>query len=232
MLVRLNKFFSELEQIITKPAETLGRIMKDKRWIPAITFILIIIFILSFISLPYTLDKMSDVMKNSQMSNFFEEHNLNYDSLSFIQKIFFVFPELFSVFIIIGVGAFFTYLFFGVGGAEGLYINYFSLVSAASLIDIVFPKIVDTFSSIFHLNILGYFSPAMFFGMVGEKTFLSIFISRFDYFSIWYTVVIALGISWYSKMSIKKSMIISFLYLLFKVLIFSLFTLFFAGSMQ
>jgi hypothetical protein len=232
MLERLNKFFSELEQIITKPAETLGKIMKDKKWVPAITFILIIIFILSFISLPYTLDKMSEVMKNSQMANFFEEHNLNYDSLSFIQKIFFVFPELLSVFIIIGIGAFFTYLFFGVGGAEGLYVNYFALVSAASLIDIVFPKIVDTFSSIFHLNILGYFSPAFLFGMSGQKTFLSIFISRFDYFSIWYAVAIALGIAYYAKLSVKKSMTISFIYLLFKVLIISLFTLFFAGSMQ
>lgn len=206
--------------------------MKDKRWIPFLTFVLIVIFILSFLSLPYTLDKMSEVMKNSQMSAFFEGHDLNYDTLSFIQKILFVVPELLSVFIVIGVGAFFTYLFFGVGGAEGIYINYFTLVSAASLIDLVFPRIVETFASIFHLNILGYFSPAVLLGITGQKSFISIFISRFDYFSIWYAIVIALGIAFFSKLSIKKSMSISFIYLIFKVLIISAFTFFFMGSIQ
>lgn len=230
MLEKLNIFFTELEGIITKPGKTLGKIMETKRWIPAITFILIVIFILSFISLPYTLDKMSELMQNSQMSGLFEDHNLNYESLSFIQKIFFVFPELLSVFIVIAVGAFFTYLFFGVGGAEGLYINYFALVSSASLIDIVFPKIIDAFASIFHLNILGYFSPVALFGMVGQKSFLSILISRFDYFSIWYAIVIALGIAWFAKISIKKSMIISAVYFLFKVVIFAAFSFFFMGS--
>ncbi len=230
MIERLNNFFRELEEIITKPGKTLGKIMDEKRWLSYLAFILIIIFILSFISLPYTLDKMSEIMQNSQMSDFLSNNNLNYENLSFIQKIFFVFPEIFSVFLIIGVGAFFTYLFFGTSGVDGLYINYFSIVTAASLIDIVFPKIVETFSSIFHLKILSYFSPAVLFGLNQQKSFLSIFVSRIDYFSIWYTIVVALGIACFAKISIKKSMIISSVYFVFRILVISAFSFFFHGT--
>ncbi|MEN8153925.1 MAG: hypothetical protein ABFR75_07860 [Acidobacteriota bacterium] len=224
MIEKINSYFSQLEGIITSPGPTLGGIMKSKNWVPVFIFILISILILSYVTLPYTMEQMSEVLKDSSLSEYMEEHNINLSNISFVQKLFMVVPELIFLFIIIGAGAFFTFLFFGIGGAEGIYINYFAIVTGASLIDIVFPKILESVSLIFNVKLFSLISPLILFPGSDPKSLTTILISRFDVFSIWYTIALALGIAHFSKISIKKSMTISVIYFLFKVIILSAFS--------
>ena len=226
MIEKINSLFAGLDGIIRTPGPSLGNLMGSKKWVPYFVVILVTVFILSFVTFPYAADQMSEMMQDSSLADYFQDQNFDFHSLSFGQKLFVLIPELVFIFIVIGIGAFFTYLFFGIGGAEGLYINYFSIVTGASLIDIVFPKMVETISLVFNVKLLGFMSPAVFYS--GEaKSFIHILISRFDIFSIWYTIAIALGIAFFAKIDKKKALTISFIYLVFKALVMSGFTFLF-----
>jgi len=227
MIEKINALFSGLDGIIRTPGPSLGLLMESKRWVPYFVFVLITVLVLSFVTFPYAAEQMSEILQDSRLGEYFQDQNFDIRHLSFGQKLFVLIPELFSIFMVIGIGAFFTYLFFGIGGGEGVYINYFSLAAGASLIDIVFPKMIEAISLIFSVKLLGFFSPALFFSGGNAKSFLHIFVSRFDIFSVWYTIAIALGIAYFSKLDKKKSLIISFLYLIFKALVISGFTFFF-----
>ncbi len=227
MMEKINALLFGLEGIIRTPGSSLGSLMENKKWVPYFVFILLTVFILSFVTFPYAAEQMSEIIQDSNLGEYFQSRNFDIRNLSFGEKLFVLIPELFSVFIVIGTGAFFTYLFFGIGGSEGVYINYFSLVTGASLIDIVFPKMIESVSLIFNVKLLGFFSPALFFSGAGEKSFIYILASRFDIFSVWYTVAIALGIVYFSKIDKKKALTISFIYLLFKALVISGFTFLF-----
>ena len=75
-------------------------------------------------------------------------------------------------------------------------------------------------------GLLAFLSPAVFYS--GEaKSFIHILISRFDIFSVWYTIAIALGIAFFAKIDRKKALTISFIYLVFKALVLSGFTFLF-----
>ncbi len=227
MINKVNTFFASLDGILRTPGQALGSLMSSKKWVPYLIFIMLTVLILSFATFPYMADQMSEVMKDSKFADYFEGQNFDFRNFSFGQKIFVLLPEQISLFVIIGVGAFFTYLFFGIGGAEGQYINYFSIVVGASLIDVVFPKMVETISLIFNVKLAGLLSPAFLISGADQKSFLSILFSRFDIFSVWYTIAIALGIAYFSKLSKKKSIYISFIYLIFKALVISGFSFFF-----
>jgi hypothetical protein len=227
MIEKINSLLSGLDGIIRTPGPSLGNLMENKKWVPYFVFILLTVMILSFVTFPYAADQMSEILQDSNLADYFQDQNFDFRSLSFGQKMFILIPELVFIFIVIGVGAFFTYLFFGIGGAEGLYINYFAIVTGASLIDIVFPKMVETVSLIFNVKLLGLLSPAVLIPGGDAKSFIHIFVSRFDIFSVWYTIAIALGIAYFSKLDIKKSMTISVIYLIFKALVISGFSFLF-----
>lgn len=224
MIEKINTYFSQLEGIITSPGPALGGLMKSKKWVPVFIFILVSILILSYISFPYTAEQMSELLKDSSLAEYMEEQNFSFHNISFTQKLFLIVPELIFLFIIIGTGAFFTFLFFGIGGAEGVYINYFSIVTGASLIDIVFPKITESISLIFKVKLFGLLSPLILLPGSDPKALSTILISKFDVFSIWYTIALALGIAHFSKMGIRKSITISVIYFLFKVAVLSAFS--------
>ncbi len=226
MIEKINSLFAGLDGIIRTPGPSLGTLMGNKKWVPYFVFILLTVMILSFVTFPYAADQMSEMLQDSNLADYFQDQNFDFHSLSVGQKMFVLIPELLFVFIVIGVGSFFTYLFFGIGGAEGLYINYFSIVTGASLIDIVFPKMIESISLIFNVKLLEFMSPALFYG--GEaKSFFHVFVSRFDIFSIWYTIAIALGIAYFTKIDKKKALSISVIYLIFKALVISGFSFFF-----
>ncbi len=227
MIEKINSLFAGLDGIIRTPGPSLGNLMGSKKWVSYFVIILVTVFILSFVTFPYAADQMSEMMEDSSLADYFQDQDFDFHSLSFGQKMFVLIPELVFVFIVIGIGAFFTYLFFGIGGAEGLYINYFAIVTGASLIDIVFPKMVETISLIFNVKLLGFLSPAVFIPGGDAKSFIHIFVSRFDVFSVWYAIAIALGIAYFSKLDIKKSMTISGIYLIFKALVISGFSFLF-----
>lgn len=227
MMEKINSLFAGLDGIIRTPGNTLGNLMESKKWVPYFILILLTVMILSFVTFPYAADQMSEMLQDSNLADYFQDQDFDFHSLSFGQKMFVLIPELIFIFLVIGIGAFFTYLFFGIGGAEGLYINYFALVTGASLIDIVFPKMIETISLIFNVKLLGFLSPAVFIPGADAKSFIHILISRFDVFSIWYAIAIALGIAYFAKMDKKKALIVSFVYLLFKALVIAGFSFLF-----
>jgi hypothetical protein len=112
------------------------------------------------------------------------------------------------------VAAFLSYLFFGIARAEGTYANYFSLVVNASLIGKAIPLFLSILSVLFRFP-LSAFSNLAALIQVSPGSLAFMILSKFDIFYIWYLVAIAAGVSVYSKMNLRKCLVVVLLYFVF-----------------
>ncbi|NIM12998.1 MAG: hypothetical protein GTO45_12800 [Candidatus Aminicenantes bacterium] len=214
---KFSSFLSDVAGIISTPATTLGTLMKEKRWVPVFLLLVITIGILTYIIHPLQMKQLSE---QAQATGYFSEEEASY----------FFSTSTFSRFMVCALltlvrtlrlvfGAFFVYLFYGIGGAEGEYSNYFSLVTNASIIDILFPYLMNFFSLLSAANIAALSKPALLLFSPDSMSLNSFILARLDVFDIWYVIVIAAGVHVFSKMNFRKSLIISILYFLFKAFI-------------
>ncbi len=214
-------FFKNLKGIIITPGQTLGKLMDKKQWVTSFILIIITIFIFTYISAPFDIAKGSELIKNSSIAEHFSEDQLeNFGHISNLNRIMTSIWASFISAIVLIIASFFTYLFYGIGKAEGLYINYFSLVTNASIIDMIIPRLIRTLSLLFlNTNIATYLNLSILFPALTNTSFSFLVFSQIDLFSIWYLIVIASGVAVFSKMSLKKSLFIAILYFLFKSII-------------
>jgi len=66
----------------------------------------------------------------------------------------------------------------------------------------------------------------MFFPALDFRSLPYIILSQFDFFSVWYLAALTMGIAFFAKISLKKSITIVVLYFLFKSLFFVSFSYF------
>jgi hypothetical protein len=214
MATKMNAFFNDIVGIVRTPGVTLGKSMSEKKWVPMLLFLAIAVGIFAYISYPVHMKMLSE---NAELSGYMSEADLAqyYQPSTFSRLMYCFFFQLQMVLSLI-FGAFFVYLFYGIGGSEGLFVNYFSLVAGASLIDIFFPGVLQTLSMLTGIKLGVISNPLLLVLSPESKSLMFLIIARLDIFTIWYMVIIALGMAVYSKMDIKKSFTISILYFLFK----------------
>lgn len=210
MGISTNFFLKDLKGIITKPGETLGKLMKEKKWVPTFLLILSSIFILTYISVPLQISKLS------QYPQIPEEYLGIYQNNPTLFKLMTAATAAFILFIKISVGAFFVYLFFGIGGSDGIYSNYFSLVVNTSIIDTLIPSIINMFSLLAGYSLLESINLAFLIPGLDPESLSYVALSHIELFSVWYIVAIAAGVAAFANMKFKKSLSIGILYFTFK----------------
>lgn len=207
------------------PGKTLGAVMGEKKWLPVFLLILLSVALYTNVTLPF---RMAHVSENQLISEYFPGEQLPHlqENVTVLRRIFITVAVFFNMTLNFIVGAFMVYLFFGIAGAEGFYTNFFTLVVHASLIDTLLPLIKDAFSLLFHLN-LGVFANLIFLFPSLKPLSLNFWLlSQVDLFSTWYVVAIAAGVSVFAKLSLKKCLIISLLYFIFKSVVAAFFSYF------
>lgn len=216
MLDKFGRFGNDVVGIVTSPGATLGRSMKEKKWVPVFLLLVIAVCLFTYITIPVQMARMAEnpqlveMLSEEQMA-FFVNDSMFARVMTCVTAIFFLVLSLIFA-------AFFVYLFFGIGGSEGVYANYFSLVVNASVIDVLLPGILGTISLLLNINFSIISNPGLFLFPIEPGSWSFLILSRMNVFAIWYLVAIAAGVSVFSKMSFKKSLVISVLYFLFKVL--------------
>ncbi len=225
MQTTLNAFLKDLKGIFIKPGITLGKMMDQKKWVGSFILILLVIGICSYITLPYEMAQSAEILQDSKFADYLEYDPADSSRpISSLRRAFLSSGTVFLLALSLAVAAFFIYLFYGIGGAEGLYVNYFSLAVNASIIHTLIPGLLSTVSMPLGLDITATTNAAVFFPSLPGKSFLALLLSQLELFSIWYIVVIAAGIAVFAKITFKKSLTIAIFYFCFRSLILVLFS--------
>jgi hypothetical protein len=216
----MNEFIEDFIGVITTPAQTIARVMEKKRWRAALAVILLVGAIATFITFPVTKAEQARIVRDSEMADKLSEEQLaSLDKFTPAGRIFGALVSIFFAALAIVLGAFFVYLFFKVAGTEGLYVNYFSGAAHASILDMLLGGILKSGLVLAKKSIMVQTGLTLFFPGLDFRSLPFIFLSQFDFFSLWYLIALALGIAVFAKISPKKSIFIAVLYFLFKSLV-------------
>ncbi|UCH95383.1 MAG: YIP1 family protein [Candidatus Aminicenantes bacterium] len=214
---QLSGFLNEVAGIIRTPGHTLGQLMEGKKWVPVFLLLAIAIGIFTYVSYPLQMARLSE---NSQLAGQLSDEELSYFiKHSTVTRLMASVLAIFGLVVTLIFDAFFVYLFFGIGGSKGEYGNYFALVVNASVIDTFLPSALRTGTLLFNIDLISFSKPALLFFPFDPGNLIYLILSRLDIFAVWYLVAIAAGIHVFSKMSFKKSIFISILYFLFKLVV-------------
>ena len=204
--------------IIRAPGNTLGNLMKEKKWLPLFLLILLTVALYTNITLSLRMNKAAE---NPWVSEYFPgEQLVDFQSdITLLKRIMVTSAALFGITLNFIIGAFFLYLFFGIAGSEGYYTHFFTLVVNASLIDTLLPLVRDVFSIFLKINLGAITNLLILFPSLKPLSLDFWLVSQVEFFFIWYLVAIAAGVSVFAGMKLKKCLFISFLYFLFKSVI-------------
>jgi hypothetical protein len=218
MLNKLAASFYDMAGIFKSPGVSLGKCMEEKKWVPA--FLLMIIFILLYTYLTYPI-QMERFSEHATLSGYISEEQVaQYFNTSIFSRLMVsVFSGL-MLFLSVVFGAFFVYLFYGIGGTDGVYANYFSLVVNASLIDLLIPNFLNFISLLLNVNLNALSKPGILLFAPQPGSVVFFIFERLDFFILWYVIAIAAGIAVFAKISFKRSVLISILYYFFKTTIY------------
>jgi len=221
----MNEFFSNVVGLIGNPAPAIARVMDKKRWQAALALILLITAVVTFITFPITKVEQAKFIRDSEMADKLSEEQLaNLDKFTPTQRFSgSLFALVFSGLTVV-VAAFFIYLFFKVAGCEGNYVNFFSGVAHASILDMALGGLLKGSLILLKKSMMVHTGLTMFFPGLDFRSLPFIVLSQFDFFSLWYLAALALGIAVYAKISLKKSLTVTIAYFLFKSLVFIAFS--------
>ncbi|MCU0275251.1 MAG: YIP1 family protein [Acidobacteria bacterium] len=216
----MNGFINNVIGVITSPASAVAKAMAEKRWPAALVLVLLVTAICTYVTYPVTKVEQAKFIRDSEMAEKLSDQQLaDLDKFTPTQRASgAVFSAVFAALVLV-VGAFFVYLFFKVGGVEGLYVNYFSGVAQASVLDMVLGGILKSTLVMLKKTMMVHTGLTMFFPGLDFRSLNFILLSQFDFFSLWYLTALALGIAAFAKISLKKSLVITGMYFLFKSLV-------------
>lgn len=211
-----SRFLNNLIGIFRTPGQTLGAQMSGKKWVAMFILLAAVVSVYSYMAYPVQVAAMSE---QAQLNDYMTADDVAryFNPTGFSRIMAGVFAVL-TIWLVLVFGAFFLYLFFGIGGAEGNFGNFYALVVNASVIDLVLPLLLNFLVLLTGVNFGIIASPLMIFSP-GPNTLTALVLERLNVFFIWYLVAVAAGVSVYAKLDFKKCLRISLLYFLFKSLI-------------
>ena len=214
-------YLKDLKEIIVKPGPVLGRKMEKKEWIYSLCLILFVVFLLMYISTPQLIKKASVQYPGTQIEGL---------KATPIVRVLFSLSYVFLILFQISVVTFLLYLFYGVGGAEGNYVNYFSLTINAAVIGTLIPNLINLAFYVVKIggNIKSFTNLLFLFPSLQDTTFLARVLVQFELFTLWFIIVVILGVARYAKLSMGRCIFIGILYFIFRSAIISFFSYFLA----
>lgn len=221
----MNEFINDFIGVIGNPARAIAGVMEKKRWKAALAAILLVTAVATFITFPVTKVEQAKFIRDSEMADKLSDEQLaGLDQFTPAQRVSgSLFAAIFASLSLV-LGAFFVYLFFKVGGAEGNYVHYFSGAALASVLDMILGGILKSSLILLKKSMIVHTGLTMFFPGLDFRSLSFIALSQFDFFSLWYLAALTLGIAAFARLSPKKSFVIAALYFLFKSLIFIAFS--------
>jgi hypothetical protein len=216
----MNEFVNDLSGVIATPARAVAKAMEGKRWRAALLLILVVTAACTFVTFPVTKAEQARFIRDSEFAEKLSDEQLaDLDKFTPMQRAMgAVYAAAFAA-LTLAIGAFFIYLFFKVGGAEGLYVNYFSGVALASVLDMVLGGALKSALVVLKKTVMVHTGLTMFFPGLDFRSLPFLALAQFDFFSLWYLAALALGIAVFAKIGLKKSLVITALYFVFKSLI-------------
>lgn len=217
-----NSFFKTLLGIIKSPGPTLGKLMDSKKWIPIFILVALVSMLLTYVVMPLQVDKM------------IQSQNLNEEQVALLKntppatRLLAACFSVVALFVYIGTGAFLVYLFYGIGGADGVYGNFFSITVNASLIDTALPGLINIVCALLGWKLWGGVNLGDLLHLE-PVSFGFIALSKFGLFPIWYIIALAAGVAVFAKMKFSKSLTIGVFYFLFKSAVTAGFSYLFAS---
>lgn len=209
-------FFWGVIGIFRTPGRTLSAQMSTRKWGAVFLLLAAVVSLYSYVAYPVQVAKMSEQAEmNGYMSA--DEVARYFNPTGFSRIMASAFAVL-SIWLVLVFGAFFLYLFFGIGGAEGNFGNFYALVVNASVIDLMLPLLLNFLVLLTGVN-FGYLASPLMVLSPDPKTLTALVLERFNVFFIWYLIAVAAGVSVYAKLDFKKCLRISLYYFLFKSLI-------------
>ncbi|MBN2347001.1 MAG: YIP1 family protein [Candidatus Aminicenantes bacterium] len=222
----MNEFVADFIGVVGNPGQTIARAMEKRRWKAALAVILLATALITFVTFPITKAEQARFIRDSEMADRFSDEQLaGLDRFTPAQRATGAAAAAFFTALALVVGAFFVYLFFKIGGAEGLYANYFSAVVQASLLDMLLGGVLRAALIMVKKTMMVHTGLTMFFPGLDIRSLSFLVLSQFDFFSLWYLAALALGIAVYARIAQRKSFFIVALYFLFKSLVFVAFSL-------
>ncbi len=214
-----------LVAVFTNPGPAVAQAMEKKRWIAAFLVVLAAAAIFSYATFPIVKVDQARLIRESPMADKIPADRLDaMDKFTPGQRLFgSVSAALFTGLALL-VGTFFVYLFYKLGGVEGLFVQFFAAVATASLLDGVAGGLVRTAlvlakKSMFVSTGLAALFPAMPVQSIGY-----VVLSQFDLFTFWYLAALVLGVALFARVPVKKSLICVAMYFVFKLAVTTLFT--------
>jgi hypothetical protein len=225
----MTSIIGDVADVILSPGKTIANTMSKKKWVAVFVLILAVSSFVTYLTYPVTKLEQAKFIRNSELANRLPEEQLeNLDKFTPAQRLTgTLFPIPITALTLV-VAAFFIYLFFKIGGTDGTYMNFFSGVVHASIIDMVLGGILKSALVVSQKSImvstgLGLLSPTSDFRNLGYLV-----LAQFDFFTIWYLVALAFGIAQFANIKPRKSILIAFAYFVFKAIVlvsFSYFTM-------
>jgi len=216
--------------IIKRPVSVLGNLTYNKKWQGALTFLLLLIFFVSFFTAPAML-KLRFENNPDLPASFLSETGF---ASMFIMGIMAAF---FYLFVLISV-SFFIYLFYSIFGLEGVFSNYFSLVVNVSLVVVVIPEFVKTIYILLTGSTINIFNLGALVNNSEKLSWLYLILLKIDIFEIWFIFLVAYGVYGFYKnnedeseeikFTLKKSFAVAVSYFIFKSVTMILFSYLFA----
>ena len=204
---KMSYFLANLKGIFISPGPTLGKLMEKKQWVAVWLLILGVVFIFTLMSAPSLAEK-------TRVSGYLPEQ---WGDIGTMTGFRLVMAGLWSVIITaisLSVAGFFCYLFYGIAGAEGTYANFFTAVVQASVIGTAVPIILGFISLVSGISLVQLFNPA-WLAPVSRNSLGYLLLTQFNLFYIWYLAVIAAGVAHFSKLSLKKCIVVAVTYFIF-----------------
>lgn len=211
---------ADLIGVFHSPAATIARAMEAKRWKGALAVLLLVTALVTFLTYPVTKAEQAKLVRDSAMADRLSDEQLaalgTYTPLGRVSGS--LTAALFAALALV-LGASFVYLFYKVGGAEGLYVHFFAGVATASLLDMGLGALLKGGLVLAQKTMMVHTGLTLFFPNLDFRSLPYAALSQFDFFSLWYLAALALGIAAFSRIGVKKSFVVAALYFLFKSLI-------------
>lgn len=211
-------FFQRFEGIFFSPQLTLKGISEKPVWVDALIFLLVILFIISYIRAPYQQKDTIQFMKsNVKLQERMGEENFkraierleNPSKIGQIIQHLLITPTsltlgfLLSSLIILGLGR--------LTSTEGKYIQVFSAYIHANFIDKILGNavrliLIFTRKSVMQTST----SLALFFPNLEVTSPAYVILSQFDFFQIWLFGILGYGLCYIFKIEFKKALYVSY----------------------
>ncbi|MDY0296882.1 MAG: hypothetical protein RB296_06140 [Acidobacteriota bacterium] len=213
--------FNTVSGVFSRPGSTLAAAAREKRFTTAMLILLLVVAACTWISAPMQMERSRVILEDSPLSQYLDGDGINLSIRGWQRAAVSAWAALMSLLAVVIV-AFLLYLFYGVAGVEGQYSHFFALTINAAMIGTVLPRILLTLGIALGWPLFSWISPGEWARQAGLSGALVSILGQMDLFTLWFVIVISLGVHAWSGIRLRRSVGVAVGYLVFKSVVLGL----------